>query len=67
MGRTELCQNLRDTKDIKQGRQLYGSQQTICYCFDKPFPLNLEALTPQNCQTHDELFECVWPFCGVGT
>ena len=32
-------------------------------------------LTPQNGQTHsnnspavaDELFECVWPFCGIGT
>ena len=36
--------------------------------------INLWALTPQNGQTHsnnslafsDELFECVWPFCGVG-
>ena len=36
--------------------------------------LALEAPTPQKGQTHsndsstvvDELFECVWPFCGVG-
>ena len=36
--------------------------------------LTLEALAPQNGQTHwnnslavaDELFECVWPFGGVG-
>ena len=33
-----------------------------------------EALIPQNGQTHsnnsspkaDELFACVWPFCGIG-
>ena len=37
--------------------------------------LTLKVPTPQNGQTHsnnlsaraDELFECVWPFCGVGT
>ena len=36
--------------------------------------LTISAPTPQNGQTHsnnlsaiaDELFECVWPFCGVG-
>ena len=36
--------------------------------------LTLYVLTPQNGQKHsnnspvraDELFECVWPFCGVG-
>ena len=36
--------------------------------------LIFEASAPQNDQTHsnnafdfaDELFECVWPFCGVG-
>ena len=35
---------------------------------------NTKVSTPQNDQTHtnnssataDELFECVWPFCGVG-
>ena len=40
----------------------------------KPKYLIVWALTPQNGQTHsnnfsataDELFECVWPFCGVG-
>ena len=37
--------------------------------------LTLYVPTPQNGQTHsnnlsafaDALFECVWPFCGVGT
>ena len=37
--------------------------------------LTLSAPIPQNGQTHpnnssafaDELFECVWPFCGVGS
>ena len=37
--------------------------------------VTLKAPTQQNGQTHlndslataDELFECVWPFCGVGT
>ena len=36
--------------------------------------LTLYAPIPQNGQTHsndksafaDELFECVWPFCGIG-
>ena len=36
--------------------------------------LTLKSSTPQNGQTHsnhssataDELFECAWPFCGVG-
>ena len=28
-------------------------------------PLSGKA-TPQNCATADELFECVWPFSGVG-
>ena len=36
--------------------------------------LTLQAPTPQNDQTHSynlsakagELFECIWPFCGVG-
>ena len=37
--------------------------------------LTLKAPTSQNGQTHlnnssvvdDELFECVWPLCGIGT
>ena len=42
----------------------------------KIYFLTLEAPSPQNGQKHsqnssasfaDELLECVWPFCGVGT
>ena len=38
----------------------------------KTYFLTLEAPSPQNGQKHsasfaDELLECVWPFCGVGT
>ena len=42
--------------------------------FKYVWPLNLQAPTPQDDQTHsnnsitaDKFFECVWSFCEVGT
>ena len=44
------------------------------FIWDKSLHLIIQVRTSQNGQTHsnnlsattDELFECIWPFCGVG-
>ena len=63
---------------LKICSELKITLQDVCYCNHEIIPvhwtLTLEAPAPQIGQTHsnnssafaDELFESVWPFCGVG-
>ena len=39
--------------------------QTICW--QAPTPKNGQAPSSNLLAVADELFECVWPFCGIGT